>query len=82
MYLTLNFFDFPKYKTESFSYEHQEDRNMILKMIEKHSPIIIYREAFFKGEEDKFMSFKFEIDPSKSKYYNLYKDFSLYLIKK
>ncbi|EAR93704.2 nephronophthisis protein, putative (macronuclear) [Tetrahymena thermophila SB210] len=82
MFLTFNFFDFPKYKTESFSYESKDDQNAILKMIENKSPLLVYREAFFKGEEEKFMSFKFDIDPSKSKYNDLFKDFIKYLIKK
>lgn len=82
MYLTMNFFDFPKYQTESISYDAKEERAEITELIAKEKPIILFREAFLKGEEERFLTFKFEIDPSKSKYSDLLLDFSRYLLKK
>jgi len=51
-------------------------------MIVKEVPIVLMREAFLKGEEERYLVFKFEVDPSKSKYADLLLDFSRYLLRK
>ena len=82
MYFTLNFFDFPLFKTEMVTFEGTNERGLS-NMLASSQALIFVKESYLRGGvEGKEITYKFEVDPSLTKSQDYYEEYLKYLYRK
>ena len=82
MYFTLNFFDFPLFKTEMVTFEGANEKGLS-NMLATNQALIFVKESYLRGGvEGKEITYKFEVDPSLTKSQDYYEEYLKYLYRK
>ena len=82
LYFTLNFFDFPMFKTEMVTFEGANEKGLS-NMLAINQAMVFIKESYLHGGlEGKEVTYKFEVDPSISKSGDYYQEYIKYLYRK
>jgi nephrocystin-4 len=83
VYFTMTFFDYPLFATDTVTYSEAGDARAVQTAVQEERTFVLVREKYLaKLTDQKEPVYIFDVDPSKSRYKNLHRDFIYYLNRK